>query len=136
MSYYNRYSDQSFNKPSVISPIQHEIERVPDRFCDFMNEEHNRFSEICKIYLGVLSMDDLKYLKPHDLINLVPKEKYDHRLLMTIMVRRYLSHLCPCDDKNEKNNKCSKCNHSCYNSKCDHVCDDYIKINHTGNRHH
>jgi len=104
-----------------------------------MNEEHNRFSEICRIYLGVLSMDDLKYLRPYDLINLVPKEKYDHKLLMTVMVRRYLCDLFSCDgsDKNGKtNNKCSKCNHSCYNSKCDHDCEDYIKINHKESRYH
>jgi hypothetical protein len=77
-------------RPAVFKPFQQEIDRVPRQFCDYMNEENCRFSEICKLYLEGLSMDDVRFLKPEDLITLVPRDHYKHRLLMTIMVRRYL----------------------------------------------
>ena len=37
-----------------------------------------------------MSMDDIKYMRPEDLINLVPPEQFRHKLLMTILVRRYI----------------------------------------------
>lgn len=81
---------QRTSKPGVFKPFHQEIDRVPRQFCDYMNEENSRFSEICKLYLDGLSMDDVRFLKPEDLIVLVPNDHYKHRLLMTIMVRRYL----------------------------------------------
>lgn len=63
---------------------------VPNQVCDYMRTVNTRFNEICDLYLKGLSIDDLKYLEPHDLINLVPSEQYSHKLLMTIMVRRYV----------------------------------------------
>lgn len=86
---FNAYK-QRVLRPVVCRPYQHELEKPPRQFCDFMNETNNRFCEICKIYLDGMSMDDVSYLKPEDLINLVPPENYRHKLLMTIMVRRYL----------------------------------------------
>ena len=58
-----------------------------------MNSVSGRFSDICHLYLDGLSMDDVKYLKPDDLIAIVPEHQHNHKLLMTIMVRRYLYEL-------------------------------------------
>lgn len=75
---------------SVHKPSKYEKEKVPRQICDFMSEKNTRFTEICKIYLDGMSLDDLPFLTAEDLINLVPSNQYKHRLLMTIMVRRYL----------------------------------------------
>ncbi len=137
-------------RPAVFKPFQQEMDRVPRQFCDYMNEENCRFSEICKLYLEGLSMDDVRYLKPEDLITLVPRDHYKHRLLMTIMVRRYLyrpegcetMYCKPCrtdtfdsDVRSNDNKSCDswssdnrstdgrrqpKTEFSC--DKCDHVC--------------
>jgi hypothetical protein len=129
-------------KPTVMKPIHLELNQVPERFCDYMNRENSRFSEICSLYLGAMSMDDIKFLKPEDFINLVPHNHYEHKLLMTIMVRRYLFKFNDCDDASIKDNAssddaslnsrveyvCDKCAHSCRNSQCDHSCDDYMKL--------
>ena len=64
------------------------------QFSDFINMQNNRFTDICKIYLDGLNVDDIKYLKPEDFINLVPKNYHKHKLLMTIMVRRYIYNTC------------------------------------------
>ena len=136
---------QRVSKPTVMSSLCHEMDRVPGQFCDYMKEVNCRFSEVCNIYLDGLSMDDVKYLKPEDLIALVPKEHYKHRLLMTIMVRRYLCRpdecesVCFRDSESESSSKrtcakqkieytCNNCTHVCTISGCDHSCDDYIKI--------
>jgi hypothetical protein len=81
---------QQVKKPGVYKPIVQELDKAPRQFNDYMNSMNGRFSEICKIYLDGLSMDDIKYLKPDDLIALVPESQFNHKLLMTIMVRRYL----------------------------------------------
>ncbi|VBB18535.1 hypothetical protein YASMINEVIRUS_998 [Yasminevirus sp. GU-2018] len=139
---------QRMARPVVMKPIQQELDRVPRQFSDFMNEQSNRFSEICKVYLEGMTVDDVRYMKPEDFINLVPVEHHRHKLLMTIMVRRYLyrpdeseavyckpekcdtftdsdSTDTPCD-KNEY--ACDKCSHVCSNSNCNHNCGDYTKI--------
>lgn len=77
-------------KTAVFKPYQQELEKIPRQFCDYMNETNNRFNEICTIYLDGMSIDDVAFMKPEDLINIVPPENYRHKLLMTIMVRRYL----------------------------------------------
>jgi hypothetical protein len=74
----------------IHSPVDHEQYKAPRQFCEMMGGDTNRFSEICRIYLDGLSLDDVKYLQADDLINLVPPNQYKHRMLMTIMVRRYL----------------------------------------------
>ena len=132
-------------KPTVMKPIHHELNQVPERFCDYMNRENSRFNDICSLYLGAMSIDDIRFLKPEDLINLVPENHYEHKLLMTIMVRRYLYRFNSCDDESNKDtlsddasastntrveNVCDKCTHSCKNSQCDHSCDDYTKLSH------
>jgi len=111
-------------RPSVIRPLQQELDRVPGRFCDYMDEENNRFNDICKVYLSALSMDDIKYLKPEDLINIVPQNHYEHRLLMTIMVRRYLYRAM--DPKYRTVYLCDKCSHPC-NSESSYSSDDYSR---------
>lgn len=127
-------------KPTVMKPIHLELNQVPERFCDYMNRENSRFSEICSLYLGAMSMDDIRFLKPKDLIDLVPQNHYEHKLLMTIMVRRYLYKFNDCDAESinplsdnvsidsRAHFVCDKCAHSCQNSQCDHSCDDYMKL--------
>lgn len=81
---------------------------VPNQFCDYMRTVNTRFNEICDLYLVGLSMDDVRYLTPMDLINLVPQTQYRHKLLMTIMVKRYLyredeADLCSIGDEKTSN---------------------------------
>lgn len=83
---YKKQMQQSM----VMKPSLYESERVPRQFSDYMNEQNTRFSEICKLYLEGMNLDDVHYMHPEDLINLVPPEHYKHKLLMTIMVRRYI----------------------------------------------
>jgi hypothetical protein len=96
----------SSRKSCISKPSKPDITIMPDQFSDFIAENNCRFTEICRIYLHGLTIDDLKYMKPEDLINTVPPEHYKHRLLMSILVRRYL-YKC-------FNNTCSNtCNNSC-----------------------
>ncbi len=117
------------NKSMVFKPYQQELDKPPRQFSDYMTEENNRFCEICKLYLDGMSLDDIKYLKPEDFINLVPPDHFKHRLLMTIMVRRYLfrhdahDHCNPNDnDKDGRDYKCDNCDHVCTNPDCTHSC--------------
>jgi len=127
---------------------QVELDKVPRQFADYMMETDTRFSELCKLYLDGLSIDDLKYMKPKDLINLVPKEQYRHRLLMTVMVRRYIYRKdsdkskntsdnsdsdSMCDDNDQSNDQskeyvCNNCDHICNNPKCSHSCENNVKV--------
>jgi len=141
---------------NVMKPYHQELDRVPRQFSDYMNEQCTRFSEICKIYLEGMTLDDVQYMKPEDFINLVPDEQYRHKLLMTIMVRRYLFRLDESETVCCKENSgdvyddtsssscndgkpelvcyaCNKCNHVCMNVKCNHNCSDYAKIITKGN---
>lgn len=113
MSNFNSHSMNNFSthkyqkgKSMVSKPFQHEINKPPRQFCDYMNGVDNRFSEICRLYLDGMSMDDVKYLTPDDLVALVPKEQYRHRMLMTIMVRRYLYRIDDCTDNCLNHNDC------------------------------
>lgn len=148
---FNSYKHMASN-PVVMKPYQHELDRVPRQFSDYMNEQCTRFSEICKIYLEGMTLDDVRFMKPKDFINLVPDDQYRHKLLMTIMVRRYLfrpdeGETVYCRDKrcdvyddtisssdyyhNDHHGRtyaCDKCSHVCTNAKCEHNCSDYAKI--------
>jgi len=66
------------------------FDHIPNQVRDYMRGVNTRFNEICDVYLTGLSIDDLKFLSPEDMINLVPPEQYNHKLLMTIMTRRYI----------------------------------------------
>lgn len=83
-------SKRKNTKSAICRPSQQEINDVPNQFCDYIASVSNRFEDICNLYLKGLSMDDVRYLQPQDFINLVPQEQYKHKLLMTILVRRYL----------------------------------------------
>lgn len=63
---------------------------VDDKLSDYMKSTNTRFTEICNVYLRHITIEDLKFMKPEDLINLVPSNQYSHKELMTIMVRRYI----------------------------------------------
>jgi hypothetical protein len=82
---------------------------------DYMRKADTRFTEICELYLENMTIDDLKYCHPNDLIGLVPNEQHAHKLLMIVMIRRYLfrdgKHLeinVECD-KIEKKIVCGSC---------------------------
>lgn len=80
----------SHTRTNIINRQSQYVDFVPNQLCEFIELEHNRFSEICKLYLQGLSIDDIAYLEPQDLINIVPESQYKHKLLMTILVRRYI----------------------------------------------
>lgn len=75
---------------AILSQSTTESRRLPEQFVDYMKSADTRFSEICEIYLECLTIDDIRYMQPEDFINLVPDDQYKHKLLMTIMVRKYL----------------------------------------------
>jgi hypothetical protein len=89
---------------TIINSSQQANGRLPNQFSDYMNQQTTRFSDICKLYLEGMTMDDIKYLTPEDLINLVPSNQYQHKLLMTIMVRRHLSCLFDSNNTTCENN--------------------------------
>ena len=80
MTNYQRYKHNASDNPDTL----------PEQFTDYMRGTDTRFCEISEIYLKDLTLCDLKYLHPKDLINIVPENQYNHKLLMSIMVRRYL----------------------------------------------
>lgn len=94
MSQLRRQQSGKNNHPKDHHPIQ---------MSDYMTEKSTRFDDICRIYLDGMTVDDLKYLKSEDLINLVPEKQFGHKLLMTILVRRYLypSHHIECNNHND-----------------------------------
>ena len=109
----------SSRKSCITKPSKIDITIMPDQFADFIAEKNNRFSEICRIYLQGLTIDDLKYMEPEDLINTVPPDHYKQRLLMSILVRRYL-YKCfgkSCDKSSCDKSSCDKS--SCDKSSCD-----------------
>ena len=103
-------------RTNIIDRQSQYVDNVPNQLCEFIEIENNRFSEICKLYLQGLSIDDIAYLEPQDLINIVPESQYRHKLLMTILVRRYIyksrcvectdkgKMYCECVNEKEKNN--------------------------------
>ena len=119
-------------RSTICKPFQQEIKEAPDQFCDYIACcSGNRFEEICNIYLKGMTIDDVKYMKPEDLIDLVPIEQHRHKLLMSILVRRYIfpaepiEPVCEADKNDAYENKCEYCEHSCTNSECTHSCDNY-----------
>lgn len=107
MSHTTRKHGQRKKQACVIKPCEMETKEVPYEFCKYIDSISCRFTEICNLYLKGLSLDDIKYLKPEDLICLVPPQNYEHKLLMTILARRYLyrnddGYLClPCTSDSE-----------------------------------
>lgn len=104
-----------YRKSNVFSHQVYQIDEPPNQLCDYICSCNfgTRFDEICNIYLKGLSMEDVKYMCPEDLINLVPADHYRHKLLMTILVRRYLCRCCEfesccCDKNSTDSSKSSK----------------------------
>lgn len=56
---------------------------------DYVKQD-TRFNNIIKNYLNGVTISDLEFLTQGDLINLIPKDKPQDILMMTILVRRYL----------------------------------------------
>ena len=90
MTIINNMSFKASKQHTIKPQTQYEPDNNPLHFLDYVRQQNTRFCEICKIYLDGLSMDDIKYMRPDDLINLVPPEQFRHKLLMTILVRRYI----------------------------------------------
>lgn len=76
-------------KPTVFSSSQTDASRLPDQVSDFMLSVDTRFNDL-RIYLDGLTFDDLRFLQPEDIISLVPASQHGHKLLMTVLARRYL----------------------------------------------
>lgn len=89
MSSYHRYKQRQLN-PAIMNQSTADSRRLPEQFVDYMKAADTRFSEICEIYLECLTIDDIRFMEPEDFINLIPDEQFKHKLLMTIMVRKYL----------------------------------------------
>tara|TARA_Y100000780_G_C13655356_1_gene406339 strand:- start:573 stop:860 length:288 start_codon:yes stop_codon:yes gene_type:complete len=90
------------NKECKITRHCHiDLDGLPNDFCAYMKSTNTRFNDICDRYLIGLTFDDIKYLQPDDLINIVPENKHRDKLLMTIMVRKYLYQ---CDDNDSESN--------------------------------
>lgn len=143
MSNFSYHKNQNGRSISMVSkPYQHEINKAPRQFCDYMNGVDNRFSEIARLYLDGMSMDDVRHLRADDFISLVPKDQYRHKMLMTIMVRRYLykhdeSCTCSCTKNNtHASTSCISTLHDnvsmCHCNACESnefECDSDIKSN-------
>lgn len=56
------------------------------KYCD----DISRFKIIIDEYLSKLEEKDLDFITGEDLINLVPSDNYKHKLLMIILIKRYL----------------------------------------------
>jgi len=95
----------SKHKSCVKSYSSHETVKPPNPLSEYLAQENNRFAELY-IYFDGLCIDDVKYLKPHDLISIVPYDRYRHRLLMTIFVRRYLFRECDVSSDEESHTTC------------------------------
>jgi hypothetical protein len=121
-------------RPVVSKPIYQELEKPPQNFCDYMNSVNSRFSEVCKIYLDGMSIDDIKFMLPEDLINLVPQNQYKHRLLMTIMVRRYL--YVDDDSQSDVSTSHSHHHHNHHNNDNHHNHNHHNHHNHHNNDNH
>lgn len=90
MTTYQRYKTSVLGKSSVIKKSHADTLKLPDQLSEYMQGSETRFEEICRIYLDGLTLDDLQFLNPDDLICLVPQEQHQHKLLMTIFAKRYL----------------------------------------------
>lgn len=77
-------------RSNLIPRSDTEASRLPEQVADFISQADTRFDEVARLYLEGLTITDLQFMQPEDLINIVPPEQYRHRLLMSILVRRYL----------------------------------------------
>ena len=76
---------------------------------NYVKSIDNRFDEICDLYLSCLRIEDIEFLKPEDLICLVPSTQINHKALMTTLVRRYIYAECDDDDDSDCNDNNSTC---------------------------
>lgn len=89
MSNYQRYKHAKL-RSNLIPRSDADTSRLLDQVADYIRQADTRFDEVAHMYLEGLTISDLQYMHPEDLINVVPPEHYSHRLLMSILVRRYL----------------------------------------------
>ncbi len=133
----NHFSSHKNGRSMVSKPHQHEINKPPRQFCDYMNGIDNRFSEVSRLYLDGMSMDDVKYLRADDFISLVPEDQYRHKMIMTVMVRRYLyrhDDSCSSCSKNNINDSCSSCSKNNINNDRDNDRDNDKNNNRNKNK--
>lgn len=89
MSTYHRYK-QSKLRSNLIPRSDAEAARLPEQVADYISRADTRFDEVAHLYLDGMTINDLQFMQPEDLINVVPPAQYRHKLLMSILVRRYL----------------------------------------------
>lgn len=134
---YHRYKHTKL-RSNLIPKSDAEASRLPEQVADFISQADTRFDEVARLYLEGLTIMDLQFMQSEDLINIVPPEQYRHRLLMSILVRRYLFR----DDdedcipdfiqplKDTVNSEChsyssySRNRKKCHNNTSDYCCSD------------
>lgn len=89
MSKFNR-NKQSRLRSGLIPRSEAEAARLPEQVADYISLADTRFDEVAHLYLDGLTINDLQFMQPEDLINVVPPVNHKHKLLMSILVRRYL----------------------------------------------
>ena len=89
MSNYQRYK-QTKIRSHLIPRSDADASRLLEQVADYIRQADTRFDEVARLYLEGLTISDLQFMHPEDLINVVPPDHYQHRLLMSILVRRYL----------------------------------------------
>lgn len=89
MSNYHHYK-QSKLRSGLVPRSAAEAARLPEQVCDYIKLADTRFDEVARLYLEGLTISDLQFMQPEDLICVVPPPQYNHKLLMSILVRRYL----------------------------------------------
>jgi hypothetical protein len=89
MSNYHSHK-QSRLRSGLIPRSEAEAARLPEQVADYISLADTRFDDIAHLYLNGLTVTDLQYMEPEDLINVVPPGQHEHKLLMSILVRRYL----------------------------------------------
>jgi hypothetical protein len=87
---FDKYGSASLSQTAIGKQFHLEMEKAPRQLSCYVKEINSRFGEICDLYLDGISLDDMPYLKPEDLIDLVPKRHTKHRCHMLVLVRRYL----------------------------------------------
>jgi hypothetical protein len=89
MSNY-KSNNRSRLRSGLVPKSEADALRLPEQVADYIANADTRFSEVAHLYLDGLTIRDLQFMQPEDLINIVPPPQHNHKLLMSILVRRYL----------------------------------------------
>ena len=81
---------KSITNSNLVSRFSADAQRLPEQVADYICLADSRFDEVAKLYLEGLTISDLQFMQPEDLICVVPPDQHRHKLLMSILARRYL----------------------------------------------